>query len=670
MAGPVTIEINGNIAWVRIDNPPVNAASTGVRAGLLNAVREVQGCELAVLFCAGKTFIAGGDMSEFDAPPVEPHLPDVVNAVESSETPFLAILHGNVLGGGLEIAMACAFRIARPGTLFGLPEVNVGLVPGAGGTQRAPRLLGWQMAIEMACLGQRKTTDDLKRVGALDLISDDPESAVQRFVGIPFEPVSERSISPMAEADWEAYGAQVEKFAKGRQAPIHNLTMLQNAIMPFVKAQPKERALHLELRGSAESKALRHQFFAERVATRPDVISSQKPRLLKRIAIVGGGLMGSGIAAACLNVDIHATIIEREAPAAAAALANVQRLMDGSLKRGKIDAAGLVARMNALHVTESYTDARDADLAIEAVFEDLTAKRDVMCNLAEVMRPDAILATNTSYLNPDEIFAGLSGQERCVGIHFFSPAHIMKLVEIVQAKETKPEVLATAFAFAKTLQKTPVLSGICDGFIGNRILSVYRRAAEYLLADGALPHEVDAAMRDFGMAMGPFEAQDMAGLQIALANRRRQDATRDPAERYVPISDRLCALERFGKRSGSGWYDYSGGTAHRDPEVDALIADYSAEVGLTRQTFSPQDIRALLLAAMANEGARIVEEGIAESADAVDVVKVAGYGFPRWRGGPMHWAAAQGHVTICAALRQLEAASPGSWTRAVRYRED
>ncbi|MEL7203894.1 MAG: 3-hydroxyacyl-CoA dehydrogenase family protein, partial [Pseudomonadota bacterium] len=536
--------------------------------------------------------------------------------------------------------------------------------------QRAPRLLGWQMAVEMACLGQMKSADDLAKVGALDLVSHDLEGAVQRFVGRPVDPVSSRTISPMTEAEHQAFSAQIDKFAKGRQAPSHNLAMLRFASTPFTEVQPQERALHLKLRASAESKALRHLFFAERDATRPGIIKGQAPASLKRIAVVGGGLMGSGIAAACLNGGLYVTVIERDADAAATAYANVQRLMQGALQRGKVDLAGLAARMEALRVSTAYADTAQADLAIEAVYEDLAAKRDVMRSLADMIRPGAILATNTSYLNPDEIFAGVPGQDRCIGIHFFSPAHIMKLVEVVRARQTSPDVISTAFAFAKSLNKIPVLSGICDGFIGNRILAAYRRAAEYLLADGALPHEVDAAMRDFGMAMGPFEAQDMAGLQIALANRRRQDATRDPSARYVSISDRLCARERFGIRSGAGWYRYVDGIPAPDPEVEALIKDYSTQAGLTRRTFPPQDIRVLLLAAMANEGARIVEEGIAENAAVVDVVKVAGYGFPRWRGGPMHWAEAQGKATIRDALTELETASPGSWVRAALYRAD
>ncbi len=376
--------------------------------------------------------------------------------------------------------------------------------------------------------------------------------------------------------------------------------------------------------------------------------------------------MGCGIAMACLLSNRQVVIIERDADAADTARQTVTSLLKGALARGKINQAGFDNRLAALVTSDTYGSAADVDLALEAVFEDLDVKRTVFGDLAEVVGPDTLLATNTSYLNPDEIFEGTPGAERCLGIHFFSPAHIMKLVEVVRASNTSDAALASAFGFASALRKTPVLAGICDGFIGNRILAAYRRAAEYLLADGALPHEVDAAMRAFGMAMGPFEAQDQAGLQIALANRRRQDASRNPAERYVDISDRICALDRFGKRSGAGWYAYADGAKHgeRDPIVETLIQTYAQEMSISRRSFSEGDIQTQLLAVMANEGARLVEEGIAENAAAIDVVKCAGYGFPRWRGGPMHWAATVGHEAVRSALTILETASPGSWTRA------
>ncbi|MEM7599253.1 MAG: FAD-dependent oxidoreductase [Pseudomonadota bacterium] len=662
----VQIDVTGEIAWVRIDNPPVNATSTAVRAGLLQAVEQVQGCALAVLSCAGTTFVAGGDMSEFDAPPQEPHLPDVVAAIENSTVPFVALLHGTVLGGGFEIAMACAWRVARPDTRFGLPEVNLGFIPGAGGTQRAPRLLGWQAAFEMACLGQMKSAQELLDLGALDMVTEDLEAAVTQFKNRAKPRLSDRTIAPMTKDEETRFKERVLTFAKGRQAPLHNLDALTWASRPFAEAQPKERALHLKLRRSEESIALRHMFFAERAVTKPAILKGVPHEKIAQVAIVGGGLMGCGIAMACLLAGLRVTLIERNAEAADSAQRSVASLLQGAVARGKISDAQLNSHLQVFRTADTYSLAAEADLAIEAVFEDLDIKRSVFENLAQTVRADTLLATNTSYLNPDEIFDGIPGPERCLGIHFFSPAHIMKLVEIVRASGTSDAALATAFTFASRLRKTPVLAGICDGFIGNRILAAYRRAAEYLLADGALPHQVDAAMRRFGMAMGPFEAQDQGGLQIALANRRRQDATRDPDERYVDIADRICALGRLGKRTGAGWYAYPDGakTGERDPIVEDVIVSYARDAGLTRGSFTETDIQTQLLAAMANEGARIVEEGIAENAAVVDVVKCAGYGFPRWRGGPMHWADTVGHDAVTSALTTLEIASPGSWIRA------
>ena len=666
----VSVDRRDDIAWVTVDNPPVNATSTAVRAGLMRAVQEVQGARLAVLCCAGRSFIAGGDMSEFDAPPQEPHLPDVVDAIEASDTPFLALLHGTVLGGGFEIAMGCAWRVAAPGTRFGLPEVNVGLIPGAGGTQRAPRLLGWQAAIDMACSGRIFSARDMLELGGIDAISDDFDQVVKSFDRPRPTPVRARSAAPL-DPDWLAdKQAALARKARGQQSPLHNLTALQWAQEPFFEGQPKERALHLTLRNSAESRALRHVFFAERAVSRPAALDGGAPREITRVAVVGGGLMGAGIAAACLNAGLRVDVIERDAEAAGAARDRIAGLIGGALKRGKIDQATHDARLAALATHDSYGAAAPAELAIEAVFEDVAVKQDVFRDLAAVMRHDAILATNTSYLDPREIFAGIANPGRCVGLHFFSPAHVMKLLEVVRLPDTSSDTLATAFALARKLRKVAVLSGICDGFIGNRMLAAYRRAAEYMLADGALPEQVDAAMREYGMAMGPFEAQDLSGLQIAEANRRRQDATRDPAERYVPISDRLCAAGRYGQRSGKGWYAYDEGdrTPRPDPEITALIEAYSREAGISRRAFTREEIQTRLLAVLANEGARIVEEGIAEDDAAVDMVKIHGYGFPRWRGGPMMAAREAGDDAIRAALDALEKDSPGAWTRAARYR--
>ena len=608
-------------------------------------------------------------MREFDRAPLEPHLPDVVDATEASGTPFLALLHGNVLGGGLEIAMACAFRIAAPGTRLGLPEVKLGLVPGAGGTQRAPRLFGWDAAAEMACSGRTISVSEALALGAVDAVEDDLDAAARRFSKLRPDPVSARTPEPRGPRWFGQWQERLARHARGQQSPLHNLEALGWAALPYQSGQPRERALHLELRNSEESRALRHVFFAERQVARQGTAAGGVVRGIDRVAVVGGGLMGSGIAAACLGAGCRVSIVERCEDAAAAARKRVSGLLRRRLKRGGIDREALEAQSSALSVGTGADAASDADLAIEAVFEDVAVKRRVFQSLAESVKPDAILATNTSYLDPRDIFEGVPEPGRCVGLHFFSPAHVMKLVEVVQLPDTEPDTLASAFAFARRLRKIAVLSGICDGFIGNRILGAYRRAAEYMLIDGAMPHEVDAAMRAFGMAMGPFEAQDMAGHQIAEANRRRRGSIRDPGERTVEISDRLCALGRYGQRAGMGWYRYAAGdrTPRRDPEVEALITTCSGEAGIERRHFRESEIRDQLLAVMANEGARIVEEGIAANDAAVDVVEVHGYGFPRWRGGPMHAAAAAGSGVIRRAIDALDAASPGSWRRAARF---
>lgn len=666
---PVTVEKDGDIAWVTIDSPPVNATSQAVRAGLERAVGEVAGARLAVLRCAGKTFIAGGDMSEFDGPALLPHLPDVVQMIEDNEVPFLALMHGSVLGGGFEIAMGCAWRFAAPGTTFGLPEVNVGLIPGAGGTQRAPRLLGMEAAIEMACKGRMYSAEQMLELGGVDQIEGDLDAAARAFAAdLPArpDPVSARNAAPLGEAEYAKKEADIRKSAKGQQAPLLNLDALQWAALPFAEGQPKERARHLEMRAGAESRALRHAFFAERKVMKPKAIAGATPRQISHVAVVGGGLMGAGIAVSSLLADLQVTLIERSEEDANAAHARVEGLLGGALSRGKITQDQYDAKLARFAAVDDYNAAAGADLAIEAVFEDLTVKRQVFAELAKALGEAAILATNTSYLDPREIFADIPEKARCLGLHFFSPAHVMKLVEVVTTPETDRDVLATGFAFGKRLKKVTVLSRICDGFIGNRMLSAYRREAEYLLADGALPHEVDTAMRDFGMPMGPFELQDLTGLQIAWANRKRQAATRDPKERYERIADTLCEQGRLGQRAGKGWYRYPEGsrTPERDPEVEKLITDYSAERGITRRGYTEDEIRDRLLAVYANEGARIVEEGIAEDFAAVDVVKLYGYGFPRWRGGPMHYAETRGWAEMARIMRDVAGESLNSWVMA------
>ncbi len=659
--------LEGDIAWVTIDNPPVNATSVMVREGLALAVEDVKDARVAILVCAGKTFIAGGDMTEFDAPAKEPHLPDVVQMIEDSQVPFVAAMHGTVLGGGFEVAMACAWRIARAGTRFGLPEVNVGIIPGAGGSQRLPRLIGMEAAIDISCSGVIIDADKLLELRGLDLIaSGDLKRAARDFAtALPERPVavSGRDIGSIDASRWNEKKEELIKCAKGQQSPLENLSALAWADLPFSEGQKKERARHLELRHSAESRALRHIFFAERQVTKPRAVNGASAHVLKHIAVVGGGLMGAGICTAVLNAGLKVTMIERDHAAAEAGRDRVASLLDGAMKRGKICSDQHQARLAAFASTDCYRDAANADLAIEAVFEDIEVKQAVFRQLADVLSPDTILATNTSYLDPIQIFANVENPSRCLGLHFFSPAHIMKLLEIIKLPETSANVLATGFKLGQIMRKTPVLSGICDGFIGNRMLTAYRRAADYLLADGALPYQIDAAMREFGMPMGPYELQDLTGLQIAWANRKRQATSRDPNERYLPFGDQLCQQGHLGQRAGCGWYLYANGSRQpqRDPAVEKMIADFAAEQGIARSHFSSHEISSRLMAVLANEGALIIEDGIAEDFAAIDVVQISGYGFPRWRGGPMQYAKEIGWEASADIMRRVDKESPGSW---------
>lgn len=666
MSHIVTTHREADVLFVEINNPPVNATSQAVRAGLMAAVAEASDARVVLLSCAGRSFIAGGDMAEFDKPAAAPDLPDVVAAIEHCPAPWVALLHGTVLGGGLEVALGCAWRVAARGTRFGLPEVNVGLVPGAGGSQRLPRLVGFEMACEMATSGQMVNVEAMLGGGGIDLIADGnlQEAGLGFVQNLPPRPeiISARP-RPVTTADFirDTRAALVKK-AKGAQAPLHNFQALLWATEhDFAEGQPLERALHLSLRQSPESRALRHAFFAERAAAQPVALHGATGREIIQIALVGGGLMGAGIATACLLAGISVHLLETNDDAVSLGLSRINGLLDGALKRGKIspeNRAGLI-----LTGSTNYADAAPADLAIEAVFEDLAVKQQVFTKLAAHMRPDAILATNTSYLDPHEIFAGIPQPERCVGLHFFSPAHIMKLVEIVALNATSPETLATGFTLAKRLRKSPVLSGVCDGFIGNRMLAAYRRAADYLLADGAMPAQIDTAMRGFGMPMGPYELQDLTGLQIAYANRQRQAPARDPQERYVTLGDQLVEMGRTGQRVGKGWYRYSEGSRSpvEDAEVKALIRAYAT----APKKFSDQQIVERLMAALINEGQCILEEGIAASAGDIDVVKMLGYGFPRWRGGPMHYGDTLKNLPeIVQALSQQ---SPSSWKLAQKF---
>jgi 3-hydroxyacyl-CoA dehydrogenase len=651
-----------------MDGPPVNAIGLEMRQGLqtaLDSLRGQEGLERVILTGAGRAFAAGGDAREFDAPPVAPHLNDIVEQIEAFEVPWIAAINGVALGGGCELALACRYRIAAPSVSIGLPEVGLGVVPGSSGTQRLPRAVGLARALDMIPTGKPVKACGALAAGLLDALDEDPVAAALSLgadVLAAATPVGARP-APAYDADLIAAArATANKKQRGQIAPQRAIDLIEAGTQrPLAEVLPEERAAFLELRVGAQAKALRHIFFAERGAKAPAGLTEDAGDF-SHVAVVGGGTMGAGIAYACLNAGLSVTLLEMNADGVERARVNVEKIIGQSLKRGLITEEGAADRRARFTPSHDYADAGDCMLAIEAAFESMEVKHAVLGALEAALPADAILATNTSYLDLNEIAACVADPSRVVGLHFFAPAHIMKLLEIVQGAATSDKALATGFALGKRLKKIPVLAGVCDGFIGNRILARYREAADTVMMDGALPLEIDAAMTGFGYAMGPYEAQDLSGLDIAFANRRRQDATRDPARRYVPIADRMVDEGRLGRKTGGGWYSYAEGSKAVDPAVEALVLEESAKAGVTRTLLSSDEIRERMLLAMINEGAEILREGIAARAADIDLVLVFGYGFPRWRGGLMHHAEAMGLDVVVAKLRALAEQDPLVWT--------
>ncbi|MCV2893406.1 3-hydroxyacyl-CoA dehydrogenase NAD-binding domain-containing protein [Lentibacter sp. XHP0401] len=640
----VTTQMHGDIAVVTIDNPPVNAASQAVRQGLMNALMATEKSKPAavVLTCAGRTFVAGADIREFDKPFLEPGLPELLNAIESATRPWIAAIHGTALGGGCELALACSHRIGAATAKIGLPEVNLGLIPGAGGTVRLPRLIDPIDAARLAITGKPIGAREATKLGLFDAIAEGDllEAAVELAKDAADKPMRAplltRAAPEVDQATWDAAISKLTAKARGQNSPHEAAAAVRDALDHDGPAALKlERERFMRLKGSPQSAALRYIFFAERTVGKSPRTKGVAPRPLAQIGIIGGGTMGAGIAAAALLSGLKVQMIERNQDAANAGAARVEGILGGSLKRGLITEAKHDALHANFEAASDYAELGEADLVIEAVFEDMDVKKEVFAALEAACKPEAVLATNTSYLDINEIAASVKDPSRVVGLHFFSPAHIMKLLEIVVPEALADDVLATAIQFAKIVRKLPVLAGVCDGFIANRIMSSYRREADYLLEDGALPYEVDAAMRNFGMPMGIFEMQDLAGLDIGWAARKRRAATRPASERYVDIPDRICKQGNFGRKTGRGWYLYDDGKPTRDPEVEALIISESARKGITRKKFTEEELMARILGCMQNEGAAILSEGIAASREDIDVTMVNAFGFPRWKGGPM-----------------------------------
>ncbi len=657
----VSLAREDGIAIITIDNPPVNATSHSVRQGLAEAITQItQDTSLrgVILACAGKTFVAGADIREFGKPPVPPSLRDVIAALEALTIPVVAAIHGTALGGGFELALACHYRVMNRHAFVGLPEVTLGIIPGAGGTQRLPRLIGMAPSIDMITSGRRVAAAEALQLGIADRIAEGDLIAEARAF-LATKPVVRRVRDLIAApANFAELRKQVK--ARGQISPVRAFDVLEEtAHLDFAQGMAREAEVFAELRNSEQARALRHIFFAEReIAKIPE--ADAKPRPVAQLGVIGGGLMGTGIAAAALLSGLSVTLLERDQPSADLARDRALGLLKASVERGKLAQADFDRiAAGGLRTTATMADLSSADLVIEAAFEDLGVKQAIFRDLDKAAKPDAILATNTSYLDVGAIADVTARPQQVIGLHFFSPAHIMKLLEVVVPPNAASETVATGFALGRRLGKIAVRAGVCDGFIGNRILSAYRKQAEYLMEDGAAPAEIDAAFRDFGLPMGVFEMQDMAGLDIMWANRKALAPTRDPRERYVRIVDLICKSGRFGRKTGSGYYSYAGKTPVPDEATLAIITQERRRRNITPRTFSKDEIMDRILLAMINEGARILDEGIALRASDIDVVMVNGYGFPRWRGGPMFLA---DEIGVKAVLRRIEAlAKDDAW---------
>jgi 3-hydroxyacyl-CoA dehydrogenase len=646
----------------------VNAINHDIRRGILDALEELAGntsLDRIVLAGAGKIFAAGADAGEFNQPPTEPNLPQVVAAIEASPLPVVAAIRGACLGGGLELALACRWRIADQTAQLGLPEVILGVVPGAGGTQRLPRLVGMETALSMIPQGRSLKAAAAADAGLVDALDDDPVTAAcvaDLAAALVRPPVS---TMPPPVAAPEAVAAARKTAAKkmrGQRAPAEAIALVElTATTDFEAGLAQERACFLELRTSTECAALRHVFFAERAARPPASVRAADPQPLDRTVVVGGGTMGAGIAYALMQAGSAVTLVERDDEVATAARGRVSGLLDAAVSRGLTSADKAAAQLASMRFQAGYDGLQDAGLAIEAAFEDMAVKKAVLNALDSAM-PDAVLATNTSYLDIDDMAGWLADPSRLVGLHFFSPAHIMKLLEIVRAKVSSDAALATGFALAKRLGKLPVMVGVCDGFVGNRMLQRVREAAEHLLLDGAEFTQIDRVMTNFGYAMGLYMTQDLSGLDIAWANRKRQADTRDPDRRYSRVQDDMCAAGRFGRKSGAGWYIYEDGAKPvPNPAVAALVEAEADRHGIIRQPMDDDAVLNTLLLALINEAAGLLGEGIAGRAADVDLVLVHGYGFPRFRGGPLFHADQIGIAAIHEQLKELEARDPVVW---------
>jgi 3-hydroxyacyl-CoA dehydrogenase len=639
----VSARMEGGVLVAAIDNPPVNALSAHVRSGLIAALdHAASAADIIglVISGTGRTFIGGADIREFGKPPVAPSLPDVIDRIEAFDKPVICAVTGVALGGGCEVALACHGRIAGETATFGLPEVKLGLVPGAGGTQRLPRLIGTIATIDLIGTGRAAKADEAVALGLADAVVADPLAAaiaaVRDNAGRPLRRTGGLDVPGADTAAIDMAEAKVIAKSRGQSAPAEAVRLVRAAgSLGLEQGLAEERATFLRLRDSTESAALRHVFFAERAASKVETLADVPPRRIDTVGVVGTGLMGAGIAVSALTSGYRVIALEQNREAAASGHERIAGLLDKAVQSRRLTAEARDACLARLETTAEAKDLATADLVVEAVFDDLSVKTALFRTLDGIVAPGAILATNTSYLDPDTIAAATADPSRVVGLHFFSPANVMRLVEVVDCAKTAPDVLASALAFVKRLGKLAVVCGVTEGFIGNRIFSAYRREAEFMLEDGALPHQIDAALEAYGFPMGIFAVNDMAGLDIAWARRKRQAATRDPAERYVEIADRLCEAGRLGRKTGLGWYAYANGERTVDPAVTAVIDAARVKKDIVPRAFTAEEIMDRLLTAMVDEGKALLAEGIAARPGDIDLVMINGYGFPAHKGGPM-----------------------------------
>lgn len=668
-------ELCGQVAIITLDNPPVNGLGFATRAAVVEAIDRA-GADpqvLAILLTGtGGMFCGGADIREFNTPLMEraPTLWTLLEVIESSAKPVIAALHSLALGGGLEMALAAHYRVAAAGTQVGLPEVKIGLLPGAGGTQRLPRAVGLEVAVNMIVSGSPMRCEELAGTRLFDkVIEGDLRSSA---IALARE-IATRGTAPPRVRDWpiehpNASGflafarSAVANAAREFPAPGKCIDAIQAAVdQPFEAGVQVERESFLMLLHSLQSRSLRHVFFAERAASRIAGVTDVPPREMDSVAVIGAGTMGSGIAMNFLNAGIPVTLLEAGQEALERGVANIRRTYASSANKGKISPQEVEQRMGILRPTLSYEDLGNADLLIEAVFEDYVVKEAVLKRLDAVARPGAILATNTSTLDVNRLAACTSRPQDVVGLHFFSPANVMKLLEVVRGAQTSDEVLATSMKLAGRIRKTAVVSGVCDGFIGNRMVEQYGRQAGFLLDEGALPQQVDRAAEQFGFAMGPFRMLDLAGNDIAWAIRKRRYVEK-PDFTYSRAPDLLCERGRFGQKTGGGWYDYRTGDqrAYPSAEVRQMLAEHTLALGLPPRTIGDEEIVGRLVYSLVNEGAKILEEGIAARASDIDLVYLNGYGFPVWRGGPMFHADTVGLYNVLRAIRRYSSGYQGT----------